>query len=256
MSFMVVIPARYESTRLPGKPLLAIVGKPMLQRVWEQASMSSAVRIVIATDDQRVAALAQGFGAELCMTRKDHASGTDRLQEVAMQLALPNDQILVNVQGDEPLIPPQVIDQVAQNLENSPDAGVATLIEPIESLEDFLNPDIVKVARDYRNFAVNFSRAPMPWPRDDFSGAEKHFFNASLAVRHIGLYAYKVGTLNQFVGWPRCDIEHLERLEQLRFIYHGVNIHVDMACCTVPPGVDTDADLQRVRAIIDTTFTR
>ena len=256
MSFMVVIPARYDSARLPGKPLLAIAGKAMLQRVWEQASMSSAARIVIATDDQRIATLAQSFGAELCMTRKDHASGTDRLQEVAVQLALPSDQILVNVQGDEPLIPPQVIDQVAQNLENNPDAGVATLIEPIESLEDFLDPNVVKVARDYRNFAVNFSRAPMPWPRDDFGGAEKHFSNTSLAVRHIGLYAYKVGTLNQFVGWPRCDIEHLERLEQLRFIYHGVNIHVDMAGCTVPPGVDTDADLQRVRAMIDTTLTR
>ena len=256
MSFMVVIPARYDSARLPGKPLLAIAGKAMLQRVWEQASMSSAARIVIATDDQRIATLAQSFGAELCMTRKDHASGTDRLQEVAVQLALPSDQILVNVQGDEPLIPPQVIDQVAQNLENNPDAGVATLIEPIESLEDFLNPNVVKVARDYRNFALNFSRAPMPWPRDDLGGAEKHFSNTSLAVRHIGLYAYKVGTLNQFVGWPRCDIEHLERLEQLRFIYHGVNIHVDMAGCTVPPGVDTDADLQRVRAMIDTTLTR
>ena len=178
MSFMVVIPARYDSARLPGKPLLAIAGKPMLQRVWEQASMSSAARIVIATDDQRIAALAQSFGAELCMTRKDHASGTDRLQEVAVQLALPSDQILVNVQGDEPLIPPQVIDQVAQNLENNPDAGVATLIEPIESLEDFLNPNVVKVARDYRNFALNFSRAPMPWPRDDFGGAEKHFSNS------------------------------------------------------------------------------
>ncbi|MDE0841892.1 MAG: 3-deoxy-manno-octulosonate cytidylyltransferase [Porticoccaceae bacterium] len=250
MSFIVVIPARYDSVRLPGKPLLPIAGKPMLQRVWEQATQSSASRIVIATDDQRIQALANRLGVEVCMTRKDHVSGTDRLQEVAMQLGFPDDQILVNVQGDEPLIPPQVIDQVAANLESHPAAGVSTLSEPIETLEDFLNPNVVKVVGNHCNFALLFTRAPVPWPRDDFIGVNKRFSDSSPAMRHIGLYAYRVGTLNQFVAWPRCEIECAESLEQLRFMYHGINIHIDTASHEVPPGVDTEDDLRRLDEVL------
>src|SRR5210317_2186975 len=169
MSFTVVIPARYGSTRLPGKPLLDIPGKPMVQWVWEQASRSAASSLVIATDDTRIREVAEGFGAQVCMTAAQHPSGTDRLQQVAREMAWDDEQIVVNVQGDEPLIPPAVIDQVAANLATRPQAGMATLCEPLETLEELLNPNAVKVVADREGMALYFSRAPIPWPRDAFA---------------------------------------------------------------------------------------
>ncbi len=244
MQFIVVIPARFASTRLPGKPLRDIKGKSMIQRVWEQACKSSASRVVIATDDQRIEAAAVEFGAEVCMTLADHQSGTDRLQEVANKLNLASDQIVVNVQGDEPMIPPQVIDQVAVNLAAASSAGVATLCEPIDSVEDFLNPNAVKVVAATNQMALYFSRAPIPWPRDAFNVAQDSVPNT--ARRHIGIYAYRVDCLNQFITWDIAPLERLESLEQLRFMHNNIAINVADACAPVPSGIDTEDDLLKV----------
>lgn len=244
MQFIVVIPARYASSRLPGKPLRDIKGKTMIQRVWQQACKSSAARVVIATDDQRIEEAATAFGAEVCMTRNDHISGTDRLQEVAQTLGLSDDQIIVNVQGDEPLIPPEVIDQVATNLAKSSTAGVATLCEPLSSVVDFVNPNTVKVVSDVTGNALYFSRAPIPFPRDKSLGSDNSL--PEDARRHIGIYAYKVASINQFVDWDMAPLEQLESLEQLRFLHNNVAIHVADACAPVPGGVDTEDDLNNV----------
>ncbi|WP_299592888.1 3-deoxy-manno-octulosonate cytidylyltransferase [uncultured Microbulbifer sp.] len=246
--FDVIIPARYASSRLPGKPLADIAGKPMVQRVFERASESAAQRVIVATDDMRVAEVVQGFGGEVCMTSPDHASGTDRLQEVAVNLGVAEDRILVNVQGDEPLIPPAVINQVAQNLAANSAAGVATLAEPIGSAEDFLNPNIVKLVAESSGLARYFSRAPIPWPRDAFALDQQSLPQGLNPRRHIGIYAYRAGLLNLFVSWPMAPIEQFEALEQLRFLYNGHSIHVADACEDVPGGVDTPQDLERMRA--------
>jgi 3-deoxy-manno-octulosonate cytidylyltransferase (CMP-KDO synthetase) len=244
MQFIVVIPARYASSRLPGKPLRDIKGKTMIQRVWQQSCKSSAARVVIATDDQRIEEAATAFGAEVCITRDDHTSGTDRLQEVAQTLGLADDQIIVNVQGDEPLIPPEVIDQVATNLAKSSTAGVATLCEPLSSVVDFVNPNTVKVVSDVTGNALYFSRAPIPFPRDKSLGSDNSL--PEDARRHIGIYAYKVASINQFVDWDIAPLEQLESLEQLRFLHNNVAIHVADACAPVPGGVDTEDDLNNV----------
>ena len=241
MAFVVIIPARYASSRLPGKPLKDIAGLPMIQRVWQQACKSSASRVVIATDDSRIKSVAEAFGAEVCMTREDHASGTDRFQEVSSQLNLSEDQVVVNVQGDEPLIPPVVIDQVASNLSMNEAAGVATLREAITSEEDLQNPNIVKVVANLNGFASYFSRAPIPWVRDKDLPEAWH-----AAHRHIGIYAYRVAHLDRFVQWPVAPAEHAESLEQLRFLWNGVAIHVDDAITEVPGGIDTEEDLKAV----------
>ncbi|MGV6807772.1 MAG: 3-deoxy-manno-octulosonate cytidylyltransferase [bacterium] len=248
MEYTVVIPARYASTRLPGKPLLDIGGKPMIQRVYEQATKSSAGRVVVATDDNRIFDTVLGFGGEACITSTEHQSGTDRQQEVASKLGLSNDHILVNVQGDEPLMPPQVIDQVAWNLADNPDASVATLAEPIESDIDFNNPNIVKVVCDENGFALYFSRAPIPFPRDAGNDQVDYMAETVQPMRHIGIYAYRAGVLNEFVTWPVAPLEKLECLEQLRFMWHGRTIHVAKAMAEVPGGVDTPDDLERIRA--------
>lgn len=244
MQFVVVIPARFASSRLPGKPLRDIKGIPMIQHVWQQACKSSAARVVIATDDKRIEKVATAFGAEVCMTRNDHISGTDRLQEVAQLLGLANELVVVNVQGDEPLIPPEVIDQVATDLAQSLTAGVATLCEPLKSVVDFVNPNTVKVVSDAMGNALYFSRAPIPFPRDKTLGSDNSL--PDNARRHIGIYAYKVASLNQFIGWDVAPLERLESLEQLRFLSNGIAIHVSDACATVPGGVDTEEDLNNV----------
>lgn len=244
MQFIVVIPARYASTRLPGKPLRDIKGIPMIQHVWQQASKSNAARVVIATDDKRIEEVATAFGAEVCMTRDDHVSGTDRLQEVAQLLDLENEQVVVNVQGDEPLIPPEVINQVASNLERSATAGVATLCEPFDSVIDFVNPNAVKVVSGASGNAQYFSRAPIPFPRDKSLGSDNSLPDE--ARRHIGIYAYKVASLNQFIDWDIAPLEQLESLEQLRFLANGIDIHVADACVSVPGGVDTEEDLSSI----------
>ena len=247
MAYTVVIPARYGSTRLPGKPLMDIAGKPMVQRVWEQAGKSRATRVVIATDDERITRLAESFGAQVCLTSPDHPSGTDRLQQVVADLALDDDHIVVNVQGDEPLIPPAVIEQVADNLAREPAAGIATLCEPIETKEDVLNPNIVKVVMDAQGRALYFSRAPIPWPREPFAAGGDKLPNVGQWFRHIGVYAYRTRFLHDYVQWPPSPLEQLEQLEQLRAMHHGVPIHVALASEQVPGGVDTPEDLARLR---------
>lgn len=252
MSFYVVIPARYASTRLPAKPLLDIAGKPMIQHVYERACESAAREVIIATDDARIAAAAEGFHARVCMTSADHQSGTDRLQEVTRQLGLDETEIVVNVQGDEPLIPAAVINQVATNLAHVKDASVATLVEPIHTYADFMNPNIVKVVSDHRGCALYFSRAPIPWPRDHFAQDKVNTLPDDFpSRRHIGIYAYRVGLLNRFVQWPPAPLEKIESLEQLRVLWQGAMIHVADACAPVPGGVDTINDLQRVKAILE-----
>ena len=250
MTFTVVIPARFASTRLPGKPLLDIAGQPMIRHVWERACRSAAARVVIATDDERIRSAAESFGAEVCMTAVAHPSGTDRLQEAVHGLGLADDAIVVNVQGDEPLIPPAVIDQVAANLARESDCGIATLCEPLDTVEAFLDPNIVKLVRDDRMRAIYFSRAPIPWPRDDFAKDRGCLPEGFLPLRHIGIYAYRVSFLHRFVGWPLGVLEARECLEQLRALEHGVGIHAAQACAAIPGGVDTAADLARVNALL------
>jgi 3-deoxy-manno-octulosonate cytidylyltransferase (CMP-KDO synthetase) len=251
MSYTVVIPARYGSTRLPGKPLLEIAGKSMVQRVWEQASRSGAQQVIIATDDRRIGDVAVEFGAEVCMTSPDHPSGTDRLQQVALELGLANDHIVVNVQGDEPLIPPAVIDQVAANLAGNGQAGIATLCEGIDALEELLSPHAVKVVSDARGMALYFSRAPIPWPREQFMNGQHAMPSGGQWYRHIGIYAYRTAFLHDYVTWQPAPLEQLEQLEQLRALYNGVGIHVAVAAEAVPAGVDTQDDLQAVRARLE-----
>lgn len=250
MSFTVVIPARFASTRLPGKPLLDLCGKPMIQRVYEQALKSSAQRVVIATDDARIETVARGFGAEVVMTHADHPSGTDRLQEVCQQLRLDDDALLVNVQGDEPVIPPELIDQLAGVLDASPTASLASLCERIDNMADFLNPNVVKVVMDEAGRALYFSRAPIPWPRDAFAQTERALPSGLPCFRHIGMYAYRARFLHQYVTWPPSELERFECLEQLRALSHGCAIQMAVACVTPPAGVDTEQDLQRVRGLL------
>ena len=250
-AFTVVIPARFASTRLPGKPLQMIAGKPMVQHVWEQARKSAAQRVVIATDDARIVEACQAFGGEVVMTRVDHNSGTDRLAEVASQLGLAPDAIVVNVQGDEPLIPPSVIDQVAANLAAHAEAGMATLAEPIEDLETLFNTNVVKVVSDLNGLALTFSRATLPWARDQFAKSQTQMPVGVPYRRHIGIYAYRAGFLHDFVSWGPCWLEDTECLEQLRALWHGVRIHVADALIAPPAGVDTLEDLERVRRLLE-----
>jgi 3-deoxy-manno-octulosonate cytidylyltransferase (CMP-KDO synthetase) len=222
----------------------------MVQRVWEQAQLGDAERVVIATDDQRIADVAGHFGAEVCMTSSAHTSGTDRLQEVARRLHFSPETIVVNVQGDEPLIPPQVINQVAGNLAAQTHAGIATLCEKIHSVDDLLNPNIVKVVCNAQGLALYFSRAPVPYPRDAFSVDSSRMPAVGEWWRHIGIYAYRTAFLHQFVDWPVAPEEQLECLEQLRALHNGIAIHVAQACQPVPGGVDTQLDLELVRDLV------
>lgn len=237
MTFSVVIPARYAATRLPGKPLLDIAGKPMLQHTWERACASEADEVVIATDDERIRDAAEGFGASVCMTADTHRSGTDRIQEVCRLRGWAEDRIVVNVQADEPLIPPQVINQVAVNLDVH-ETGIATLCEAITSAAEVEDPNAVKVVVSRSGRALYFSRSTIP------HGASA---SAGNCYRHVGIYAYRVGVLNRFVTWPASALELAEKLEQLRALDNDVIIHVDVARSSIPAGVDTEKDLQAVR---------
>lgn len=239
MSFSVVIPARYNAARLPGKPLLDIAGKPMLQHTYERALASKATQVIIATDDERIQQAAEGFGAKVCMTRADHASGTDRIQEVTSQLAMAESDLVVNVQSDEPLIPPNAINQVAENLQQYSAVGIATLCEVINSSEEINNSNSVKVVINSLGHALYFSRAMIPWQGS---------VSAKNCFRHIGVYAYRVSVLKQFSQWPVCGLEVSEKLEQLRALYNGVEIHVEVSSESIPPGVDSEHDLEVVRA--------
>lgn len=249
--FTVVIPARYGSSRFPGKPLKEIAGKPMVQHVWEQARKSSAARVVVATDDVRIVDACRAFGAEVLLTRDAHNSGTDRLAEVVMQLGLAADAIVVNVQGDEPMIPPAVIDQVADNLAAYPEARMSTLAEPIDDVATLFNPNVVKVVSDINGLALTFSRAPLPWARDALAKDRDQLPAGVPYRRHIGIYAYRAGFLQDFVSWGPCWLEDTENLEQLRALWHGVRIHVADAVEAPPAGVDTAEDLERVRRLLE-----
>ena len=258
MPFTIVIPARFSSTRLPGKPLLLINGKPMIQHVVEQSLKSDAEQVIVATDDEQIMAAVKSFGGEVGMTSSEHVSGTDRIQEVATIYGLSDDHIVVNVQGDEPCIPPAVINQVAHNLHQHQQAAAATLSEAITTTEEFLNPNAVKVIADQQKMALYFSRAPIPFPRADWVNnhqlEELVLTSQGLAStdvlpqRHIGIYAYRVSLLHKFVTWSPAPLECIESLEQLRILYNGKKIHVEEACEKVPSGVDTQEDLDRVRS--------
>jgi len=242
MTFKVVIPARYASTRLQGKPLLDIAGKPMVVRVAEQAIKSGASEIVIATDFEKIMQAAAEHNITAVMTRVDHASGTDRIAEVAQKLGWNDDEIVVNVQGDEPLIDPQLINEVALTLAHSRDAVMATACHAIHDEASFLNPNIVKVVMDANGNALYFSRSPIPYPRDD-----AHKANIQ-AYRHIGIYAYRVGFLKQYAQLAATDLEKTESLEQLRVLYNGYKIGVTITKNAPASGVDTQEDLDFVRS--------
>ena len=252
MSFRVIIPARYESTRLPGKPLRDMAGKPMIQHVFDCATRSDAAQVIIATDDARIQQAAESFGATVCMTSTQHRSGTERLAEVIETLRIADDDIIVNVQGDEPLMPTVCINQVAEALANSPQASVATLCTPITTHHHLFDPHVVKVVRDVNNMALYFSRAPIPWHRDEFATEPDSLPSDNTPYfRHIGLYAYRAAYIREYVKLAACDLEQAESLEQLRVLYHHGRI-VCVEAHEVPgPGVDTEADLEMVVALFD-----
>ncbi|MFQ2824732.1 MULTISPECIES: 3-deoxy-manno-octulosonate cytidylyltransferase [Aeromonas] len=247
MSFVVVIPARYASTRLPGKPLADIHGKPMVQHVVEKALQSGADRVIVATDDARVQQALQSTGVEVCMTSPDHQSGTERLAEVCRHYGFAADNIIVNVQGDEPLIPPAIIRQVADNLAAAT-APMATLSVPIKDAEEAFNPNAVKVVTDKDGYALYFSRASIPWDRDRFANSLEQI--GDYYQRHIGIYAYRAGFIQRYVDWAPSVLEQVEALEQLRVLWYGEKIHVAQALEAPPVGVDTLADLEKVRAFL------
>ncbi len=248
MSYVVLIPARMNSQRLPGKPLADIHGKPMIQRVFEQAQLSQASRIVVATEDSVIYECVSGFGGEVVMTSSHHTSGTDRAAEACNSLGISADVSVVNVQGDEPLIPPACIDQVAMDLEQSR-CEMATLCQPLTELSQWQDPNVVKLTRNRFQEALYFSRAGIPFDRGNASGKEDAVV-LSDCYRHVGIYAYSVSFLNQFVGWGTCKLEQIEKLEQLRALYHGARISASVARVEIPPGIDTPGDLEQVRQLI------
>ena len=242
----IIIPARYASTRLPGKPLADVAGKPLIQRVYECALKCDATGVTIATDDDRIRTAAERFGAAVCMTSGAHRSGTDRLAEVIEKLTLGAGEIVVNLQGDEPLMPADLVRAVAEMLAQNPGAMVATACHAIDDLDALTNPNVVKVVRDEQGYALYFSRAAIPWPREVMAGQG----TAPLrAFRHIGLYAYRAGFVRRYAAWPVCPLEEAEQLEQLRVLWHGERIVVHEAVVMPEAGVDTPEDLDRVQKI-------
>ena len=245
VNFHAVIPARMASTRLPEKPLKLIAGVPMVVRVAARAESSGAQSVVVATDDARIVDACTAHGVKALLTDANHPTGTDRLSEAVTAMGLDDEDIVVNVQGDEPLIPPEVVREVAQLLAENPDCDMATAAHEIHDIEEFMNPNVVKVVLDYAGKAITFSRAPIPWPRDAFR-EDKSVLPADLhPLRHIGLYAYKVKFLKQFPHWEQAPIEKLESLEQLRALWYGVKIAVKVLPGALPAGVDTQEDLER-----------
>ena len=243
MSFKVYIPARFGASRLPGKPLLQIAGKPMIQHVHERALESGADEVVIATDDERIAAAAASFGAEVCMTASTHVSGTDRIAEAVRIRGEKKQTVIVNVQGDEPLMPSAVIRQVAEIVGDGKSVDIGTVCEPLPHATDFNDSNVVKVVRDARNRALYFSRAPIPHDRDNTPYPQR---DKALVRRHVGIYAYTVGYLQRFVALPPAALETTERLEQLRALVDGACIMVPDAVAACGMGVDTAADLARL----------
>jgi 3-deoxy-manno-octulosonate cytidylyltransferase (CMP-KDO synthetase) len=243
--FVVVIPSRYASTRLPGKPLRLIAGEPMIRHVHRVATRTGADEVWIATDDERIEAAARGFGARVCMTRADHRSGTDRLAEVCDRNGWPDDLVVVNLQGDEPLMPPELIDQCAALLDGA-DAGMATLASELFSDADYDNPNVAKVVTDRDGNALYFSRSPIPHCRDD----ETRRLTLGTALRHHGIYAYRRDVLRRLVASEPCAIEQCEKLEQLRALWLGIRLRVGIAAVRPGPGVDTEADLLAAERVL------
>jgi len=250
MDFTVVIPARHASTRLPAKMLADLGGKPLVIHTADRAKASGAAEVLIATDSAEIADAAQRHGHAVAMTRADHASGTDRIAEVAAQRGYADDHIVVNVQGDEPLIPPGVIAAVAHDLAARKDTTASTACCPIEDEQEFTSPAIVKVALDRDGYALYFSRAPIPWPRDAFAAGAAALPAGLPAWRHIGIYGFRAGFLRRYARLEPSPLERFESLEQLRVLWHGHRIHVVVTDDAPPPGVDTAADLERVRAAL------
>jgi len=258
MRFNVVIPARHASTRLPGKMLLNMGGKPMIQHVYERASQSGAERVIIATDHESIVDAVKGFSGEVILTSSVHRSGTERIAEVVDKLGFEDNAIIVNVQGDEPLIEPQLIRSVAENLAQKPDASIATVATPIKLSADFENPNIVKVVLDKDSFALYFSRASIPWPRDSYMEKEfKELSDDDLTnfsvpfYRHIGMYAYTARFVKTYVTLPPSPLEKIESLEQLRALFNGYRISVLVVDKTEGIGVDTREDYDKVKDIIE-----
>jgi len=249
IDFRIVIPARYASERLPGKVLLDLAGKPMLQHVWQQAMKSSAESVVIATDDKRIIAVAESFGAVAVLTRSDHQSGSDRIAECADQLGWPDDLLVVNLQGDEPLMPPACLDQVAALLDQQTDCDVASLYWPVTEADEVKNPNVVKVVTSAEDRALYFSRTPIPYARThvDIDAAIRGGVEWK---RHLGLYAYRLAALRRYTACQPTPLESAERLEQLRIMEQGGQIAMARACEFIPTGIDTPEDLERVRKLI------
>ena len=272
MDFIVVIPARYGSTRFPGKPLALINGKPMIQHVVERSLEAGASKVIVATDDERIANVVKGFGADVCMTRSDHESGTTRIAEVLTANSISDDTIVINVQGDEPFIPSENIQQVAQNLFANKDMPMGTLAYPISEAEDIFNANVVKVLSDKNNRAIYFSRAPIPFDRDIFAAQKERLAGlfsgntnkvdeeqegvlsindlASTYLRHIGIYGYRAGFVKQYSQLEPTQLEQTESLEQLRVLWHGYAIHIDVAVSAPPHGVDTPDDLEKLNKLV------
>ena len=251
MSFSIIIPARYASTRLPGKPLLEIAGKPMIQHVYERAAESGAEQVIIATDDKRIQKAVEWFGGDVCMTSDKHRSGTERLAEVIDKRKINENHIVINLQGDEPLLPPKCLQQVAKALEEDTDASVATLCTHVQSVDEIFDPHAVKVVLDHRQHALYFTRAPIPWDSEHFTD-KPELTNEQLAVyrRHIGLYAYRAGFVKKYIELPQTDLEKIESLEQLRVMWHGFSIVVPLVDEIPGPGVDTEEDLKTIRKMM------
>ncbi|WP_026375101.1 3-deoxy-manno-octulosonate cytidylyltransferase [Aestuariibacter salexigens] len=248
MNFTVIIPARFASSRFPGKPLVDIGGKPMIQHVYERAAESGASRIIVATDDARIASAVSAFGGQYCMTSAEHESGTERLAEVVDVKGLLAHEVVVNVQGDEPFIPPENIHQVAENLHQHQTAEMATLCVPISDVEDAFNPNIVKVITDKQGFALYFSRSVIPYDRSRFLDADNIDEIGDYYYRHVGIYAYRAGFIKQYVNMAPSGLEQIESLEQLRVLWHGEKIHVDVANKAPPHGIDSPQDLEKLLA--------
>lgn len=249
MSFKVIIPARFASSRLPGKPLREVAGKTMIEHVYDRACESGAESVIIATDDDRIAEAVSQFGGTVSMTRADHRSGTDRLAEVIQQHDIGDEEIIINVQGDEPTLPAALIDQVAGDMQACPDAAIATLRRRIDQVKDVFDPNVVKVVTDAHGYALYFSRAPIPWQRDAFAEQPPRDA-AGCHFRHIGLYGYRAGFLKDYPRLAPSPAEHAESLEQLRALHHGFRIHLTEAQIDPGHGVDTETDLTRVREML------
>lgn len=250
MRFIVVIPARYAAQRLPGKPLVDLHGRPLIVHVCQRAQSSGAAQVIVATDDERVRAACAAAGVDVQMTSAQHASGTDRIAEVATQRGWSDEEIIVNLQGDEPLMPPADIEQAASLLHGHASADISTLCTPIHDLQEFLNPNVVKVTADQTGRALYFSRAPIPWNRDGATAGVASQRQHQGALRHIGIYGYRAGALKRLAATPPSELEQLEKLEQLRALWLGMTIVVDVARQMPGPSVDTPEDLKRVAALM------